>query len=312
MFALDEIPTVMLIDDEKVSYQDYLRELIAPAHQTNRNNQQIEDCEWDWESEFMAKMQTNESFTVSDEGEERDNDDPEKFLLEMGLLIRTGDDDEYLNPKFRLDYSELFEEQSIKNVSWKCIGGSSIKEYKIFEDPFEYEFNPAIDSYQEFESDIFPVVFASFDEEEFGFTDEKMKNQNKISRLKMADNSEISWIQISQDLCNKVNCEEEIQIEEVKLSSSITKKKKLTEFGYLLQRKGFRLLRKYYKEKFENFAVQFKFKKRVKSINPTEIDEMISKFMQVEFCSISQALSTSEQDELQDCLKKVILCDRSN
>lgn len=129
--------------------------------------------------------------------------------------------------------------------------------------------------------------------------------------MDVTDNLELSCLSSWQKMASNQTPKNEIQIEEIKQNSK-PKKKKLTEFGYLLQRKGFRLLRKYYKEKFEDFASKFGYKKKVKKITPTEISEMIMKFIELEFSAVLSALTLSELAELQDCLKKVILSDRSN
>mmetsp|Transcript_6954 Transcript_6954/g.6128 ORF Transcript_6954/g.6128 Transcript_6954/m.6128 type:complete len:246 (-) Transcript_6954:108-845(-) len=89
-------------------------------------------------------------------------------------------------------------------------------------------------------------------------------------------------------------------------------KRKLTEFGYLLQRKGFRLMRKYYKEKFEEFAKRFNYKKRVKVLSPQEINEIITAFAEMEFGSILPIFEEREFEELVKNLKTIILSDRSN
>jgi hypothetical protein len=89
-------------------------------------------------------------------------------------------------------------------------------------------------------------------------------------------------------------------------------KKKLTEFGYLLQRKGFRLMRKYYKEKFEHFAQSFDYKKRVKVISPGEMHQMITQFAHLEFGSILPVVSQAEYESLLESLKRIIFSDRSN
>mmetsp|Transcript_6532 Transcript_6532/g.6090 ORF Transcript_6532/g.6090 Transcript_6532/m.6090 type:complete len:110 (+) Transcript_6532:582-911(+) len=80
-------------------------------------------------------------------------------------------------------------------------------------------------------------------------------------------------------------------------------KKKLTEFGYLLQRKGFRLMRKYYKEKFEDFAKSFNYKKRVKKMSPNELNHIMSEYAQKEFSSILPVINAEEFENLVAVLK---------
>lgn len=88
-------------------------------------------------------------------------------------------------------------------------------------------------------------------------------------------------------------------------------KRKLTEFGYLLQRKGFRLMRKYYKEKFEDFAASFDYKKRIKVITPNEINAVVMKFIEVEFKMFLSILDSHEISLLREAMLKVVLSDRS-
>lgn len=310
LFAEEEWPLIMLIDDEKVSYQDYLRELQTPALNVNQNNRQIEDWDCECESEFMADMPTNESFTIEDEMEEREYDNAENFLQEMGLLYKI-DDEEQFDLNSKSDHSQIFENQSIENASVRCFSGSSIKEFKIFEDPFEYEFNPADTLQEQLKKDPLPSMFTDTNEEEAWWNLDQIEIDGIEAYMDVTDNLELSCLSSWQKMASNQTPKIEIQIEEIKQNSK-PKKKKLTEFGYLLQRKGFRLLRKYYKEKFEDFASKFGYKKKVKKITPTEISEMIMKFIELEFSAVLSALTLSELAELQDCLKKVILSDRSN
>ena len=49
-------------------------------------------------------------------------------------------------------------------------------------------------------------------------------------------------------------------------------KKKSTEYNNILTRKLFRMLRKYFKSTFENFAAPFQYKTKIKIMNPEEMD----------------------------------------
>ena len=95
-------------------------------------------------------------------------------------------------------------------------------------------------------------------------------------------------------------------------SKTKNNKKKLTEFGYLLQRKGFRLMRKYYKESFETFAQAFDYKKRVKVISHGEINQITMQFIKLEFGTILPVLTQNEHEGLLESLKLIIFSDRSN
>lgn len=43
---------------------------------------------------------------------------------------------------------------------------------------------------------------------------------------------------------------------------------KTTEYSYLLERKAFRMMRRFYKEQFEHFSKSFRFKHAVKTMDP--------------------------------------------
>jgi len=46
MFTFElERPLIMFFDDEKISYNDYMRDIRPPIETLTRNNQQVEDCE---------------------------------------------------------------------------------------------------------------------------------------------------------------------------------------------------------------------------------------------------------------------------
>ena len=52
---------------------------------------------------------------------------------------------------------------------------------------------------------------------------------------------------------------------------------KTTEFRYLLERKALRIMRRYYKEKFEK---QFKYKSKMKDMTQQEMGHMVMVFVQ--------------------------------
>lgn len=71
-------------------------------------------------------------------------------------------------------------------------------------------------------------------------------------------------------------------------------------------------MRKYYKDKFEDFAQAFNYKKRVKLISAGEINQIVLQYIQKEFSTILPALSSEEHFGLLESLKRIILSDRSN
>ncbi|CAI2370182.1 unnamed protein product [Moneuplotes crassus] len=57
---------------------------------------------------------------------------------------------------------------------------------------------------------------------------------------------------------------------------------KTTEYYYLLQRKTFRMMKKFYKEKFENFSKKYKFKRKIKEISREKCDQCFREYVQQE------------------------------
>jgi hypothetical protein len=312
-----EKPLLMFMDDEKLSYNEYRREIETPDEVPDPSNSQVEDCECECESEFMANMPTNESYSVSEEGEERENAVAEKFLIEMGILHKV-DEDEHFNLNFKSDDIIIEEVRSEGRSSVKgqnsSIAQKAQNSVRIFDNPFDDEFNPAETYQQQLEKHPLPSVvevgsqIGSYcDINMEAMKDIEIKSKISETQVYMPSLSQISIPTVEQSSTQEVTIESDKP--EVVLKSS---KKKLTEFGYLLQRKGFRLMRKYYKEKFEDFGQAFDYKKRVKSITPNEMSHIMMKFIEHEFSKILPILARSELTSLLESLKQVIFSDRSN
>ena len=104
-------------------------------------------------------------------------------------------------------------------------------------------------------------------------------------------------------------CQNEIlSVEQPKKKS---RKRKTTDFAYLLERKSFRMMRKYYKEKFEFEIEDPEYKKKLPKMSALEINTLVSEFMNKELGSILICLLTqSDFDRIRDALKTIIFCDR--
>ena len=89
-------------------------------------------------------------------------------------------------------------------------------------------------------------------------------------------------------------------------------RKKLTEFNHLLERKTFRMLRKYYKNTFHSFVDPKIFKKKVKTMTPQEMDQLVLSYMKTEFDFLVGLLHGNELIQMTECLKRIILSDRFN
>lgn len=307
-----EVPLSMFGNDEKISLREYRNELRPPIELLNLNNDQVEDCECENESEFMADMPTNESYTLSDNQEQKEDDNAIKFLTETGML-RKFDWNIHFDLNARSDSSNLGDIDSLSRASYKNCE-SSVDNFNFFEDPFgdEEEFNPAETLEKQLEKDPLPepilldisvseklseAVIQSLPDIEIYEQSSPQKETNSYTKS-------VIWNETKPTI-------DEVDNEDV-VHNSKTTKKKLTEFGYLLQRKGFRLMRKYYKEKFDTFAERFNYKKRVKVITPNEINHIIMDFLQTEFSTILPIINEDEVIELMNSLKLIILSDRSN
>ena len=311
----EEVPLNMFSHDEKISYADYEREIRPPIVDLllNQNNQN-EDCEREEdESEFMADMPTNESYTISDDGEQKASDNAIKFLTETGMLTKVENKD-YFDLNIRSDDSVLGEIDTLSRSSQNK-KEKSLDNFKFFEDPFEDdEFNPAETLEKQLERDPIPEpiaveiwrsdVYSDIYNDQCPDIELFTKPSEELNKFQIVE------VNIWDVLKATINTSKSMDEEEPTNAKSA--KKKLTEFGYLLQRKGFRLMRKYYKEKFEQFGQNYDYKKKVKSITPAEINQLIALFMQVEFATILSQFSESERIDLLESLKSIVLSDRAN
>lgn len=242
----------------------------------------------------MADMPTNDSYSMSDDEEGRENDNAEKYLREIGMLVKA-DDAVYFDLNFRSDRSTIEEFETISKASQKSNNKKSTST-KFFDNPFGdiNEFNPAETLQKQLEKDPLPVILADC------IDDEKFLN---LSISFIPDIEIDSILNMSSSSANKLQVNSPKEIMQNSEKACNNSKKKLTEFNYLLQRKGFRLMRKYYKEKFESFAKAFDYKKRVKTISPGEINQIVAQFINVEFSSILSLLANNELEMLLVSLK---------
>lgn len=244
----------------------------------------------------MADMPTNDSYSISDDEEGRENYNAEKYLIEIGMLVKA-DDAVYFDLNFRSDHSTIEEFDTISKASQKAIKSKETG-IKFFEDPFgdTNEFNPAETLQKQLEKDPLPMIQAECIE------DEKFLDLNLSFIPDIEVDSVLNMSDMSINQPQPESPSDTFQNSD-KMNNNNNSKKKLTEFNYLLQRKGFRLMRKYYKEKFESFAQAFNYKKRVKTISPGEINQIIAQFIQSEFSAILSLLTNNELEMLLESLK---------
>ena len=262
------------------------------------------DDDWDCEKvdDFIDDMPTNDSCSCTDECEERDNDNAEKYLREIGVLVKIEDDEAYFDLNFESDFIDADKNDNSKNH--KILNRTYIDiPRKLFDDPlgYNFEFNP-VDSLEQLLKKNPINEFAS----------EFMKLEQKFSFL---NTKLVHKINISESI-NKVyetwNSINKPVIQNSGSNNINLKQKKLTEFAYLLQRKGFRLMRKYYKDKFENFAEEYEFKAKAKLMTLSEINVIMINFIHTEFSNSHSLLSEDEFNLLLHAAKCLIFSDRSH
>lgn len=88
--------------------------------------------------------------------------------------------------------------------------------------------------------------------------------------------------------------------------------KKITEFSYLLQRKGLRMMRRYYKHAFENSGIFTNYKKQIRHLTYEQMCEAIRSFIELEFPYLKPFEDYTKFVWLEESLKTLILCDRYN
>ena len=74
-------------------------------------------------------------------------------------------------------------------------------------------------------------------------------------------------------------------------------------------------MRKYYKGLFESYGLQYNYKKRVKTMSKSEMDQLINDFAVKKFGHYDTLFSHFTSEDMSffnDCLKTIILSDRSN
>ena len=293
---------IRFYDDEKnleaiIAMEDYWFQLDEVY-----NTEFIDDWDCEKVNEFIDDMPTNDSCSCTDEWDERDSDNAEKYLREIGVLVKIEDDEAYFDLNFESDFNEVEGDELNKNHKNLCRSYLDIPR-KLFDDPLgdDFEFNPADTLELQLEKEPIPE-----------FSSEIMKLEQKFSFL---NTKLVSKIDISEPInrdfedTNKICKEILIKVDNQQPNM---KQKKLTEFAYLLQRKGFRLMRKYYKDKFENFAEEFEFKVRSKFMTLSEINSIMMKFIHAEMKDSYSSLLESELDLLINSAKCLILSDRSH
>lgn len=90
------------------------------------------------------------------------------------------------------------------------------------------------------------------------------------------------------------------------------KKHKTTEYFYLLERKALRMMRRYYKESFEDYSSKYKYKQNLKRLDRPTVDQYFREYVVVEFERNKSTMSFIGSEQLVEALETIILCDRYN
>ena len=83
------------------------------------------------------------------------------------------------------------------------------------------------------------------------------------------------------------------QIQESLVTQNIdseNRRAKSTEFSYLLERKAFRMMRKYYKESYEAWLQDPEYKKKLAFMTKSDLDKVLIKYISGEFGAIVQII----------------------
>ena len=161
--------------------------------------------------------------------------------------------------------------------------------------------------------------------------DNKSENMSEVCNNSFDAENDIEVVKMPEDAQNSNICSnnDDSQISEINLNlgtdnswttntkplkkkpvSKTSKKSKTTEFAYLLERKAFRMMRKYYKEKFEFEIDLADYKKRLPIMHQSELNQLVVRFMHTEFEFLSSLLTEADYARTRDALKTIILWDR--
>ena len=102
-------------------------------------------------------------------------------------------------------------------------------------------------------------------------------------------------------------------IDDVEFSEERKRKKhKTTEYYYLLERKSIRMMRRYFKESFEDFSKKYKYKQNLKKLERPTIDRYFREYVYFEFSRNKIAIEVIGVENILEALETIILCDRYN
>lgn len=107
--------------------------------------------------------------------------------------------------------------------------------------------------------------------------------------------------------------QKDVSIDDVEDSQERKRKKhKTTEYYYLLERKAIRMMRRYFKESFEDFSTKYKYKQNLKKLERSTIDRYFREYVYFEFSRNRIAIEVIGSENILHALETIILCDRYN
>lgn len=287
-------------DEERITFNNYRRGVEGDFEMFAEQEENWSDCDKDCKSQILADLPTNDSnsYIFEHEAEEWE---ATKYLTRLGLLEKVEENDIFAidDPESSLrirhhDDFDLFSERSRILRSQNDLQ----TEKEIFFEQFSD--NDVLDHKEkELLEEGLPLL--QLDDEVETFHDH---NSNRdIERSE-------------EEVCGEIDRDHPFSVENEELiNTTSTKnqiKKKLTEFNHLLERKTFRMMRKYYKNTFHDSVDAKIFKKKVKTMTPEEMDNLVLNYMKTEFGFLVGLLAGNELIQMITWLKRIILSDRFN
>lgn len=290
-------------DEEKITFTNYRRGVEGDFEMYGEPEDDCSDCDKDCKSKILADLATNDSNSYIFEQEEEEREAC-KFLTRLGLLEKVEDDDIFeiedsdssLQIKAHDDF-ELFSPSSRMLIPQK---DNQIESEIAFDYHKDFpDIEVLTDKHKELLEEGLPEL--RLDDEGFttpGFNSNCQSPQREMSVDNQSQKREENFGEVEEVIDTT--------------SNATRSRKKTTEFNNILERKVFRALRKYYKNAFETFGAPQRYKKRVKTMSPEEMDQMVLQYMKVEFDFLVGYLAGNELIQMITCLKRIILSDRYN
>ena len=149
------------------------------------------------------------------------------------------------------------------------------------------------------------------------YSNEPAKAQDSLITTKIPEKESQIEDSHNDDVDNSsvkaINSECDVKTKSVSNSNKLvrankkSRKSKTTEFAYLLERKAFRMMRKYYKEQFEFYVEDPEYKKNLPNMTAEELNALVYNFMEKELKSFCTLLTQKDYERTRDALKTIIL-----